>query len=330
MYKLIESEISEKKLSQWIIKGDLEKIKAYFTTNPTEIKNKLPYDQDLVTFSIYANQEKIFDWLLSNGAKAGADKKGFTPLHQAAISPNPYYVGKLVKFGLDINRSNKKTGSPLATVIDFIKTAKNGVGGSLTLVDKLKRAEDLKDTFKELIKYGADVHGSDIYGDKIFIHAVKYGLTPFVKIMLDKDKSLLKQKLVGYSVLTIAMSNYRDDIVALLIDEDFDLEFIDVKVFIVNTPDTDLAMRLYNNLSEPLKSQLQIEKMLYIQNGKEKLLRLLERGVKITDDFVKDTRVREIAEELMNSSRGTEIAALGVKNGITEFLPQVAKDIFLF
>jgi hypothetical protein len=70
--------------------------------------------------------------------------------------------------------------------------------------------------------------------------------------------------------------------------------------------------------------------MLYIQNGKEKLLRLLERGVKITDDFVKDTRVREIADELINSSRGTEIAALGVKNGITEFLPQVAKDIFLF
>ena len=33
---------------------------------------------------------------------------------------------------------------------------------------------------------------------------------------------------------------------------------------------------------------------------------------------------------LINSSRGTEIAALGVKNGITEFLPQVAKDIFLF
>src|SRR5574344_619639 len=150
MNKLIESEIPEKQLSQWIIKGDLEKIKTYFTTNPTEIKNKLPYDQDLVTFSIYANQEKIFDWLLSNGAKAGADKKGFTPLHQAAISTNPYYVGKLVKFGLVINRSNKKTGSPLATVIDFIKTAKS-FGSSLTLVDKLKRAEDLKDTFKELI-----------------------------------------------------------------------------------------------------------------------------------------------------------------------------------
>ena len=329
MYKLIESEIPEKMLSQWIIKGDLEKIKAYFTTNPTEIKNKLPYDQDLVTFSIYANQEKIFDWLLSNGAKAGADKKGFTPLHQAAISTNPYYVGKLVKFGLDINRSNKKTGSPLATVIDFVRTAKS-FGSSLTLVDNLKRAEDLKDTFKELIKYGADVHGFETDGDEIFIQTVKYGLTPFVKIMIDKDKSLLKQKLAGYSVLKIAMNNYHDDIVALLIDEDFDLEFIDVKVFIVNTPDTDLAMQLYNKLSESLKSQLQIEKMLYIQNGKGKLLRLLERGVKITDEFVKDTRVREIADELINSSRAAELIALGVKNGITEFLPQVAKDIFLF
>ena len=329
MYKLIESEIPEKKLSQWIIKGDLEKIKAYFTTNPTEIKNKLPYDQDLVTFSIYANQEKIFDWLLSNGAKAGADKKGFTPLHQAAISTNPYYVGKLVKFGLDINRSNKKTGSPLATVIDFVRTAKS-FGSSLTLVDNLKRAEDLKDTFKELIKYGADVHGFETDGDEIFIQTVKYGLTPFVKIMIDKDKSLLKQKLAGYSVLKIAMNNYHDDIVALLIDEDFDLEFIDVKVFIVNTPDTDLAMQLYNKLSESLKSQLQIEKMLHNVGGKEKLLRLLERGVKITDEFVKDTRVREIADELINSSRAAELIALGVKNGITEFLPQVAKDIFLF
>ena len=196
MNKLIESEIPEKKLSQWILNGELEKIKTYFTTNPTEIKNKLPYDQDLVTFSIYANQEKIFDWILSNGAKAGADKKGFTPLHQAAISTNPYYVGKLVKFGLDINRSNKTTGSPLATVIDFVRTAKS-FGSSLTLVDNLKRAEDLKDTFKELIKYGADVHGFDTDGDEIFIQTVKYGLTPFVKIMIDKDKSLLKQKLAG-------------------------------------------------------------------------------------------------------------------------------------
>ena len=329
MNKLIESEIPEKKLSQWILNGELEKIKTYFTTNPTEIKNKLPYDQDLVTFSIYANQEKIFDWLLSNGAKAGADKKGFTPLHQAAISTNPYYVGKLVKFGLDINRSNKTTGSPLATVIDFVRTAKS-FGSSLTLVDKLKRAEDLKDTFKELIKYGADVHGFDTDGDEIFIQTVKYGLTPFVKIMIDKDKSLLKQKLAGYSVLKIAMNNYRDDIVALLVDEDFDLEFIDVKVFIVNTPDTDLAMQLYNKLSESLKSQLQIEKMLYIQNGKEKLLRLLERGVKITDEFVKDNKVREIAEELRNTNRNADLAALGVKNDITDFLPQTAKDVFLF
>ena len=126
------------------------------------------------------------------------------------------------------------------------------------------------------------------------------------------------------------MNNYHDDIVALLVDEDFDLEFIDVKVFIVNTPDTDLAMRFYELLSESLKSQLEIEKMLHNVGGKEKLLRLLERGVKITDEFVKDTRVRKIADELINSSRAAELIALGVKNGITEFLPQVAKDIFLF
>jgi hypothetical protein len=59
-------------------------------------------------------------------------------------------------------------------------------------------------------------------------------------------------------------------------------------------------------------------------------LRLLERGVKITDGFVKDTRVREIAEELRNTNRNADLAALGVKNDITDFLPQTAKDVFLF
>ena len=89
-------------------------------------------------------------------------------------------------------------------------------------------------------------------------------------------------------------------------------------------------MRFYELLPESLKSQLEIEKMLHNVGGKEKLLRLLERGVKITDEFVKDNKVIEIAEELINSNRSADLAVLAVKNGITEFLPQVAKDIFLF
>jgi len=128
-----------------------------------------------------------------------------------------------------------------------------------------------------------------------FMQAVKNGLTPFVKLMIDKDKSLLKQEYMDYTIISIAMLYFQNDVLKLLIDEDIEVNFIEVKNYIHNTDDTDLAMRFYELLSESLKSQLQIEKMLHNVGGKEKLLRLLERGVKITDDFVKDTRVREIA-----------------------------------
>ena len=329
MYKLIESEIPEKKLSQWIIKGDLEKIKVYFKANPLEIKNKLPDNKDLVTFAIEKNQEKIFDWLLSNGAKAEANNNGFTPLHQAALSPNPYYIGKLVKFGIDINVTDKKSQTPLGNVIAYVSNI------NTKQIEKTRKSEELKDTFRELINYGADMHvykvesyGSSNYG--AFMQAVKNGLTPFVKLMIAKDKSLLKQEYMDYTIISIAMLYFQNDIVSLLIDEDVEVNFIEVKNYIHNTPDTDLAMRFYELLSESLKSQLEIEKMLYNVGGKEKLLRLLERGVKITDDFVKDTRVIEIAEELINSNRSADLAVLAVKNGVVEFLPQVAKDIFLF
>ncbi len=329
MYKLLESEIPEKKLSQWIIKGDLEKIKAYFKANPSEIKNKLPDNKDLVTFAIEKNQEKIFDWLLSNGAKAEANDNGFTPLHQAALSPNPYYIGKLVKFGIDINVTDKKSQTPLGNVITYAANI------NTKQIEKTRKSEELKDTFRELINYGADMHvykvesyGSSNYG--AFMQAVKNGLTPFVKLMIDKDKSLLKQEYMDYTIISIAMLYFQNDIVALLIDEEVEVNFIEVKNYIHNTDDTDSAMRFYELLPESLKSQLEIEKMLHNVGGKEKLLRLLERGVKITDEFVKDNKVIEIAEELINSNRSADLAVLAVKNGITEFLPQVAKDIFLF
>ena len=329
MYKLLESEIPEKKLSQWIIKGDLEKIKAYFKANPSEIKNKLPDNRDLVTFAIEKNQEKIFDWLLSNGAKAEANDNGFTPLHQAALSPNPYYIGKLVKFGIDINVTDKKSQTPLGNVIAYVANI------NTKQIEKTRKSEELKDTFRELINYGADMHvykvesyGSSNYG--AFMQAVKNGLTPFVKLMIDKDKSLLKQEYMDYTIISIAMLYFQNDIVALLIDEEVEVNFIEVKNYIHNTDDTDSAMRFYELLPESLKSQLEIEKMLHNVGGKEKLLRLLERGVKITDEFVKDNKVIEIAEELINSNRSADLAVLAVKNGITEFLPQVAKDIFLF
>ena len=329
MYKLIESEIPEKKLSQWIIKGDLEKIKVYFKANPLEIKNKLPDNKDLVTFAIEKNQEKIFDWLLSNGAKAEANNNGFTPLHQAALSPNPYYIGKLVKFGIDINVTDKKSQTPLGNVIAYVSNI------NTKQIEKTRKSEELKDTFRELINYGADMHvykvesyGSSNYG--AFMQAVKNGLTPFVKLMIDKDKSLLKQEYMDYTIISIAMLYFQNDIVSLLIDEDVEVNFIEVKNYIHNTDDTDSAMRFYELLSESLKSQLEIEKMLHNVGGKEKLLRLLERGVKITDEFVKDNKVREIAEELRNTNRNADLAALGVKNDITDFLPQTAKDVFLF
>ena len=329
MYKLLESEIPEKKLSQWIIKGDLEKIKAYFKANPSEIKNKLPDNKDLVTFAIEKNQEKIFDWLLSNGAKAEANDNGFTPLHQAALSPNPYYIGKLVKFGIDINVTDKKSQTPLGNVITYAANI------NTKQIEKTRKSEELKDTFRELINYGADMHvykvesyGSSNYG--AFMQAVKNGLTPFVKLMIDKDKSLLKQEYMDFTIISIAMLYFQNDVLKLLIDEDIEVNFIDVKNYIHYTSDTDLAMRFYELLSESLKSQLEIEKMLHNDGGKEKLLRLLERGVKITDEFVKDTRVREIAEELINSNRSAELAVLAVKNDITDFLPQTAKDVFLF
>ena len=330
MYKLLESEIPEKKkLSQWIIKGDLKKIKAYFKANPSEIKNTLSDNKDLVTFAIEKNQEKIFDWLLSNGAKAEANDNGFTPLHQAALSPNPYYIGKLVKFGIDINVTDKKSQTPLGNVIAYVANI------NTKQIEKTRKSEELKDTFRELINYGADMHvykvesyGSSNYG--AFMQAVKNGLTPFVKLMIDKDKSLLKQEYMDYTIISIAMLYFQNDIVALLIDEDVEVNFIEVKNYIHNTDDTDSAMRFYELLPESLKSQLEIEKMLHNVGGKEKLLRLLERGVKITDEFVKDNKVIEIAEELINSNRSAELAVLAVKNGITEFLPQVAKDIFLF
>jgi len=329
MYKLLESEIPEKKLSQWIIKGDLEKIKAYFKANPSEIKNKLSDNKDLVTFAIEKNQEKIFDWLLSNGAKAEANNNGFTPLHQAALSPNPYYVGKLVKFGLDINVTDKKSQTPLGNVITYVSNI------NTKQIEKTRKSEELKDTFRELINYGADMHvykvesyGSSNYG--AFMQAVKNGLTPFVKLMIDKDKSLLKQEYMDYTIISIAMLYFQNDVLKLLIDEDIEVNFIEVKNYIHDTDDTDLAMRFYNKLSESLKSQLEIEKMLHNVGGKEKLLRLLERGVKITDEFVKDNKVREIAEELRNTNRNADLAALGVKNDITDFLPQTAKDVFLF
>ena len=329
MYKLLESEIPEKKLSQWIIKGDLEKIKAYFKANPSEIKNKLFDNKDLVTFAIEKNQEKIFDWLLSNGAKAEANDNGFTPLHQAALSPNPYYIGKLVKFGIDINVTDKKSQTPLGNVIAYVSNI------NTKQIEKTRKSEELKDTFRELINYGADMHvykvesyGSSNYG--AFMQAVKNGLTPFVKLMIDKDKSLLKQEYMDFTIISVAMLYFQNDVLKLLIDEDVEVNFIDVKNYIHHTSDTDLAMRFYELLSESLKSQLEIEKMLHNVGGKEKLLRLLERGVKITDEFVKDNKVREIAEELRNTNRNADLAALGVKNGITDFLPQTAKDIFLF
>lgn len=283
----------------------------------------------MVTFAIEKNQEKIFDWLLSNGAKAEANDNGFTPLHQAALSPNPYYIGKLVKFGIDINVTDKKSQTPLGNVIAYVANI------NTKQIEKTRKSEELKDTFRELINYGADMHvykvesyGSSNYG--AFMQAVKNGLTPFVKLMIDKDKSLLKQEYMDYTIISIAMLYFQNDIVALLIDEDVEVNFIEVKNYIHNTDDTDSAMRFYELLPESLKSQLEIEKMLHNVGGKEKLLRLLERGVKITDEFVKDNKVIEIAEELINSNRSAELAVLAVKNGITEFLPQVAKDIFLF
>ena len=333
--KLTEASlITDKDMSTKILNGRNDEIKQFFTDNPDQIGNKyrLDYDQDLVMFAIYADNKEIFDWFLANGARALADKKGFTPLHQAAVNPDPHYVRELVKFGLKINRSNKKTPSALAFAGEFITKLSDGLGGQAKKQSKVEKASELMDTFKELIKQGADSNTLDSDGDELFVQLVKSGIVPFVKIMVDADKSVLKQKLGRFSPLDLALNNFDDDLVDYFLDssDDFEIEFIDAKRYITATADTDRAMKVYDLFGDSAKEMLDIQTMMYVQNGKEKMLNLFNRGVVIGEGFLKDARIREIADELMATDRKEELIELGAKFNVEEFLSQEVKDIFLF
>jgi len=328
--KFNESIISDTDISSKIIKGDLEYVKTYFKENPKEIENILPNDKDLVAFAVQADQQEIFDWLLKNGAKARADKSGFSPLHQAALSTNPHYVKELVKFELDINRSSTRQNSPLATLVDSVLRSKISNRISPDRDEKLKRAIELFGTFKTLIANGADIDGTDMNEDYIFMQLVRYGVTPFVKYIVEKDKSLLKQTLNNYNVLGLAMYNKYDDLVEYFLDEDLEIEFADAKIFITNTDNIEVAMKVYDILSEPMKGMIDIDTMTHNDDGFEIMLKLFYAGVKIRDRFIMIPKIKAISAKLLKSDRKDELIEMGVRLGIDEFLPQEAKDIFLF
>jgi len=322
---LVEAEIKEIKddnIISKIINGDLDYIKNYFKKNPKHITYKLKYNQDLLSLSIDANQKQIFDWLLANGVKIVSNKNGFTAMHQSIYNNDTYYLKELIKYGGNINKKTKKTPSPIVLLLEEIMNR--------------KYKEPYLPIFKELIKCGADL-SVDLNGENIFINIVKHGIdVSFVKVMVDADKTLLKEKVKTYNgnhnMLDISLLNFNGDLVVYFMEQGVEIvSYIDAIIrFITNTVHTDAAMKLYNTLSDKFKENITIEEMLYRDNGKEKMFKLLEKGIKIFPSFIKNHRVIAIADELLATDRASELHTLGIENNVEAFMPQDVKDIFLF
>lgn len=331
--KLTEAkQVSNADVTEWILDGKLNEIKEYFKQHPEEIKYKLEYNQDILAFSIYAGYKDIFDWFLKNGAKPGTNRDGQTAMHQATYNNDPYYVNELVKFGMDVNKSTKKMPSALAVLINRLANGKSGMGGSISRKLKQENAKRSFEVFKALLDGGADVTTTYSAGEPIFLMCVEKDFVEYVKEMIKKDKSVLDLKKFGKrNAIDLALVNYSNKTVKLLLDlgikpTNHDL----VYSFFKNSSDTDVSFELYSLFNEEEKRQIKMEELLYIQDGEEKLIRLLELGVNIYDSFILNKRVRKIADKLLQTSRKEELEELGVKNHIEEFFPSQAKDIFLF
>lgn len=326
------AEIQDSNLTSKILDGDLEYVKNYFTNNPKDIKKKLVYGQDIIAFSVYANDKPIFDWLMSNGAKPGVGADGLTALHQATFNADPYFMKKLIAFGMKIDRKTKKVPTALVFMIENILNAEHSMGGSLSGSDKNKKAEKMKKTFKALVDGGASLYEKTRDDWPIFPELVKNGIFSFVKIMVSADKNIINEKLQmhGYDSIDLALVNYHSEIVDYFLDMGLEPDRGNKIHFITRSSDTKVAMKIYNMLSDDDKNEVKIENMLYVDKGKEKMIKLMKSGVRINQRFIENERVQAIAEELMQTNRADELMALGAEHNVMEFMSAEVKDIFMF
>ena len=79
------------------------------------------------------------------------------------------------------------------------------------------------------------------------------------------------------------------------------------------------------------EKEARIEQMMYVSGQDEKLMKLLEYDdIVISESFVKEKRIQEIAEDLLKTKKGEEITKVGMKHGVKVFFSKQVKDIFLF
>lgn len=219
----------------------------------------------------------------------------------------------------------------LETLTEFgmiveLSKAEIGFSGSLYKHKRKKRAEERIETFKALLNHGAYMHADDLNDNPIFSNMTIYGSTPFFKEILHKDSSLIKTKMGSMNVLELAVNNFNDDIIYLIVGRSLKLNASSIDRFIKYADKTDNTMKMYNSLEDSEKRFIKIEDMLAIQNGEAKMLRLLERGVLIFDSFVKNKRVQAIVNAVLSTDRKDEIIELGLANEVEALYSDEVKE----
>jgi len=323
------------KIEKWALDGDNEKLFKYFEDNPTNLKKDTkPYDNNLLNFSIYARNKEYFDFLLKKKVRVRADKKGYTAMHTAVfIKDDDYYMKALVKYGVDINKGNKKVGTPLAMFIDNITNGKGGTGADLNYSEKIKRSEEYVGIFKTMIDLGVLID-IDI-GDTHFIKTlIDNGLHPLIKVLLKLQSSLVKRKFDGRNMFENALSRPNPNMVKFLFDNyssQLEASYSEMSHY-MSHGSVETILKVYEMMSQKDKEEnFKLEGLLSISGGEERVLALLDTGnVIVGPSFVKHQRVIKIAEQIRQTKSAEKIGQLAAEEDIIELMSEDIQDIFVF
>jgi ankyrin repeat protein len=162
---------------------------------------------------------EIVDCLLDNGADVNEkDKEGWTALMK---TDNRRIAESLIKHGADVNAKDKDgwTALMIAALIgrfDIVKylvdlgvdlNKKNNMGETALMLFIMSQNYN-SDTAKYFIKHGADPNATDIHGDNVLMHFVKWrDDLAFVKYLVDLGVDPNKKNKYGLSVRDYADEN---------------------------------------------------------------------------------------------------------------------------
>lgn len=178
--------------------GDLARVRALVTADPTEAT--LPDERDCqpIHFAADGDQPEVLAYLQAQGAELTAiDIDGDTPLHWAAIANRPNSAAWLLDHGAAINARNHHLNTPLmyATIrrhhemVSFLVAR----GADLEIPDDYGRTPLLwtvreggnLEMVQHLLKLGADVNAHDRFDDTSLSLAAWRGFKTLVGILLD-------------------------------------------------------------------------------------------------------------------------------------------------